>query len=183
MLFLLLATLAAWAAGANIADGETFSCAGLSSTPVAGSPAVLARIQAACAADPECATLYAPEDLASSTVFSVLLQLAAPHASPLTLQSPVDEILCGGDLDTVIDRMWARSLVVGARRLQVCAPDEQLELQAGGTTAACVAELLPTYNNCANFQGYNTGLLVCLNVFVAALLLLYAWDMIRPFIV
>lgn len=181
-MLLLLAALAALAACANIADGESFTCAGLSSTPLAGNAAAVARIQAACAADPECAALYAPEDLASPSVFAVLLQLVAPHASPLTLESPVDEILCGADLDTVVDRMWARSLVVGARRLQVCAPDEQLELQAGGTSAACVAELLPSYNNPANFYGYNTGLLAAIAGLLAGLVGIHAWGYVRPYL-
>lgn len=170
-MFVFLLLLAGLLAGVvQVEDDTEFDCALLSADELALTPALLSAVQLACVNDPTCSVLFAQEELDDQSTFAHILQVVEPHGAPLTWQSPLREVLCGESVDSALAKMWVRSLVVAARRLQICAPDEQLELTDGGAAAECKTMLHSTYNSPGNYYGFIIAALVGVIVLLAGLL-------------
>ena len=179
-MFVFLLLLAGLMAGVvQVNDDTEFDCALLSADQLALAPGLLHAVQLACVNDPACSALFAQEELDDSTTFAHILQVVEPHGAPLTWQSPLREVLCGENVEGALAKMWVRSLVVAARRLQICAPDEQLELTDGGAAAECRTMLHSTYNSPGNYYGFIITALVGVIVLLSGLLGTKIYQMVK----
>jgi len=177
ILLLYLLCASAWGVVTYIEDDSDFDCSLLSHDYLAGDDALVQAIQQACQNDVHCAAWFAQEQLGDLTTFKYLLQATDPHPSqvPLAWQSPMFDVVCGKSLNDALAAMWVRSLVVGIRRLDVCATGEELQLMNGGSTAQCHPKLRSTYNSPGNYYGTIIAMNIVIVVIGGCLVLLLAY--------